>query len=89
MGHNLKVVGQVGRPCSSYASSYSKEMAHHGFPVFLAMEVAQKRRATSDFQGNAECDLPSQQGEYAMERLKDQGYTDSSQLRPTMRLHNR
>jgi hypothetical protein len=68
MGHNLQVVGQVGRLCSSYASSYSKEMAHDGFPVFLALEVTQKRRATSDSQGDAEPDLQAEQRESPMER---------------------
>jgi hypothetical protein len=43
-------------------------MAHHGFPVFLAMEVAQKRRATSDSQGDAGPDLQAEQRESLMER---------------------
>ena len=57
MGHNLKVVGQVGRPCSSYATSYSKEMAYHCFPVLLAMEVSSEGWSASDFQGDAGPDL--------------------------------
>jgi hypothetical protein len=84
MGLALKISGQVGRSCPPYAASHSQEMAQHGFLILLAMEVAQERRATSDFQGNAEPDLQVEQREPHMEPRKDSGYASASQLRSTL-----
>jgi hypothetical protein len=57
MGDNLKVGGQVGKSCSSYATPDSQEMAYQGFSVLLAVEISPQGWPASNFPADAGANL--------------------------------
>ena len=53
MGDPVEVSGPLGGLGPSHAAGNSEEVAHHGIPLLLALEVPEKERSTVHFSGDA------------------------------------